>query len=233
MAKQPLILVPGVLCTETLWRGQIAALADLADPVVTAEHRRHDRVTEIAAAILAAAPQRFALAGLSMGGMIAFEMLRQQPDRVVRVALLDTNARADAPDQGAVRQARIDLVRRGRFEIVLGLQLTRFLPPERLGDGALVDAVLAMCAEVGPEAYVRQERAVMARPDSRPGLGRIACPTLVLCGEQDSATPPELSREIAAAIPGARLEMLPDCGHLSTMERPEAVNRALRAWLQT
>jgi pimeloyl-ACP methyl ester carboxylesterase len=233
MTRQPLILVPGVLCTAELWRDQTDSLGDVADMHVTMEHTRHGSVAEIAAAILAAAPPSFALAGLSMGGMIAFEIVRQAPKRVTRLALLDTGAGADPVEVSAVRRARIRLVEEGRFHLVLGLQLSRFIPGGRLADKALVDRIASMCEAVGPDAYMRQEKVVMARPDSRPSLGAIRCPTLVLCGRDDMATPLAQSQAIAAAIPGARLEIVEDCGHLSTMERPEAVNAALRAWLAT
>ena len=231
MAKEPLILIPGVLCTGELWRDQMAALGAAADVTVTLEQQRHESAAAIARAILAAAPPRFALAGLSMGGMVAFEIMRQAPERVSRLALLDTTAEPDTPAASEVRRARLRLVEAGQFELVLGLQLSRFLPPWRLADTVLVDRVLAMLRASGPEVYLRQERAVIARADSRPTLGTIRCPTLVICGREDAATPLAGAELIAAGICGAQLLVIERCGHLSTMERPDEVNAALAGWL--
>jgi pimeloyl-ACP methyl ester carboxylesterase len=166
-----------------------------------------------------------------MGGIIAFEIMRRQPGRVSRLALLDTNARDILADERKVREGRMRLVANGHVDVMVGLQLSRFIPLTRLGDDAFVDRVLKMVRRVGAATYLRQERALLRRVDSRPTLGAIACPTLVLCGREDAATPLAMSQEIAAAIPGARLEIVEDCGHLSTMERPDAVNAALLGWL--
>ena len=231
MARQPLILVPGLLCDEDLWRDQLPALTPRADLAITMEQTRHATIGAIAAAILAAAPPQFALAGLSMGGMIALELMRQAPLRVTRLALLYTSARGIVDEEHAIRAGRIAMVRSGHVDIVLGLQLSRFVPMTRLGDAVLIDRALKMMRRVGAATYIRQEQAVMTRSDSRPALAAIRCPTLVLCGRQDGATPLILSEEIAAAIPAARLTVVEDCGHLSTMERPDMVNRALVEWL--
>ncbi|MBV9834108.1 MAG: alpha/beta fold hydrolase [Alphaproteobacteria bacterium] len=231
MAKEPLILVPGVLCDADLYRDQVPALAAHADVSITMEQARHDTLPAIARAILDAAPPRFALCGLSMGGIIAFEIMRQQPGRVSRLALLDTNARNILADERKVREGRMQLVANGHVDVMIGLQLSRFIPLTRLGDEVLVDRVLKMVRRVGAATYLRQERALLQRVDSRPSLGAIACPTLVLCGREDAATPLIMSQEIAAAIPGAKLEIVEECGHLSTMEQPEAVNAALLRWL--
>ncbi len=231
MTKQKLVLVPGLLCDEDLWHDQLSALAPHADVAITMEQTRHPTVSAIAAAILAAAPPQFALAGLSMGGMIAMEIMRQAPRRVTRLALLDTSARGIVDEEHAVRAGRIALVRAGHVDIMLGLQLSRFVPMTRLGDATLIDRALKMMRRVGAATYVRQEQAVMTRSDSRPALAAIRCPTLVLCGRQDAATPLVLSEEIAAAIPSARLAVVEACGHLSTMEQPDVVNQALVDWL--
>ncbi|MGE0422079.1 MAG: alpha/beta fold hydrolase [Reyranellaceae bacterium] len=231
MAKEPVVLVPGVLCDEDLYRDQVPALSARADVSITMEQARHDTLPAIARAILDAAPPRFALCGLSMGGIIAFEIMRQQPGRVSRLALLDTNARDILADERKVREGRMRLVDNGHVDVMIGLQLSRFIPLTRLGDEVLVDRVLKMVRRVGAATYLRQERALLQRVDSRPSLGAIACPTLVLCGREDSATPLAMSQEIVAAIPGAVLDIVEDCGHLSTMERPDAVNAALLRWL--
>jgi pimeloyl-ACP methyl ester carboxylesterase len=229
-AKTNLVLVPGLLCTSALWAPQIAALTDIADCTV-ADHTRHDTMEGIARSILAAAPQRFALAGLSMGGYIAYEIVRQAPERVERLALLDTGSRADTPERTAARRDLLATAEREGVRRAQELLMPTLIHKARLADRALVDAILQMAADTGLQAFRCQEAAIIGRPDNRPLLPDILCPTLVLVGEQDALTPPELAREIAAGIPGAKLEIVPDCGHLSTLERPEAVNSALRAWL--
>ncbi len=226
----PLVLVPGLLCSARLYSPQIAALWPFG-PVTVADHRRDADMGAIAAAILAQAPPRFALAGLSMGGYIALAMLRLAPDRIARLALLDTSARADTPEQTATRKTQIAMVQTGRFGEIPALVMPRFLHRNRQHDEALTAVVRQMAAETGPEAFVRQQQAIMSRADSRPLLAAIRCPTLVLVGDGDEATPPDLAKEIAGGIAGARLVVVPDCGHLSTLEQPEAVNAALADWL--
>jgi pimeloyl-ACP methyl ester carboxylesterase len=229
-AATNLVLVPGLLCTKALWAAQAAALGDIADMRV-ADHTGHDSMAAIATSILAAAPARFALAGLSMGGYIAYEILRQAPERVTRLALLDTGYRADAPERREQRLALMALAEREGARKALETLLPVLIHKSRLTDKALVEAVLQMGADTGTEAFKRQQTAIMSRPDSTPLLAGIRCPTLVLVGRDDALTPPELSQEMASRIPGAKLEIVPDCGHLSTMEQPAAVNRAMRAWL--
>ena len=229
---EPLLLVPGLLCSPRLFVPQAASFGGRRTIVVGC-HTRSDRMEAIAQQILADAPQRFALAGLSMGGYIAMAMMRAAPERVTRVAFLDTSARADPPEREADRRNLIEIARTQGVRKVQGLLMPRLIHPSRLGERDLVDATLAMADETGFDAFVRQQEAIIARPDSRPSLANIHCPVLVLCGEQDLQTPPEIAREIAAATPGAKLVVVPECGHLSTLERPDAVNAALAAWLTT
>jgi pimeloyl-ACP methyl ester carboxylesterase len=226
----PLVLVPGLLCSARLFAPQIAALWPHG-PIMVAHHRRAQSMDEIADHILADAPPKFALAGLSMGGYIAFAMLRRAPDRIAKLALLDTSARADTPEQTAARERLIGMAKAGQLADVVALLTPRFLHPSRHRDEALRGIVWQMAEETGSEAFMRQQRAIMSRPDSRPLLRAIRCPTLVLVGDGDELTPPALAEEIAAGIPGAHLEVVPDCGHLSTIERPNEVNAALGAWL--
>jgi pimeloyl-ACP methyl ester carboxylesterase len=228
--KTPLVLLPGLLCDAALWRGQIDDLADIAAPWV-ADMTRDDSVTRMAERVLAVAPPRFALAGLSMGGYVAQEIMRQAPARVERLALLDTSARPDSPEQTARRRGLIDLAEKGEFRGVTPRLLPVFLHPGRLDDKELTEAVMAMAERVGKDAFLRQQRAIISRPDSRPSLAAIACPTLVLCGRQDQLTPLDLHQEIAAGVRGAQLVIIEECGHLSTMERPWEVSVALRQWL--
>ena len=219
----PLLLVPGLLCSARLYAPQVTALWPLG-PVTVADHRRDADVAAIAARILADAPPRFALAGLSMGGYVAFAMLRQAPERIVRLALLDTSARPDTPEQSAGRETFIAMAEAGQLAAVVDTLAPRFLHRDRRTDATLNRVIRDMAADTGVAAFVRQQRAIMTQPDSRPQLASIACPTLVLVGEGDELTPPSLAQEIAAGIAGARLVTVPACGHLSTIEQPEAVN---------
>ena len=226
----PIVLVPGLLCTERLYLGQIPAL-ERYGPVTVADHTRDDSMQGIAQRILSLAPPRFALVGLSMGGYVSFELLRQAPERVVKLALLDTTARPDVPEQTEQRRRQIDMARTGRFDGIAELLFPRFVAAARHADRALEDVVRTMARDTGAEAFVRQQTAIMHRADSRPLLSAIGCPTLVLVGEQDALTPPDRAAEMAAAIPDVRRVVVPDCGHLSALEQPDAVTRALVSFL--
>jgi pimeloyl-ACP methyl ester carboxylesterase len=227
----PVVLVPGLNCSARLYAEQIPALWRFG-PVIVADHTRDASIAAIAGQILANAPPVFALVGLSLGGYIAFEIMRQAPQRVGRLALLDTSARPDTAELTARRQAPMARARAGKLIEVADESFVFFVHPNRYGDVALRAVVRAMAEETGAEAYLRQQQAIIGRPDSRPMLGAIQCPTVMLVGEQDRGTPPELAREIAAGIAGARLVVVPDCGHLSTLERPQAVTKALVEWMQ-
>ena len=228
----PIVLVPGLNCSARLYAEQIPALWRFG-PVTVADHTRDDSMTAIAARILAAAPPRFALVGLSMGGYIALEIMRQAPQRVAKLALLDTGARPETPEQTARRRPRIELAKAGHMTEVADVQFPLLVHPSRHGDQALRNLTRSMAEETGPEAFLRQQQAIIGRPDARKGLAAIKCPTLVLVGDGDELTPPHLSEEIAAAIPGARLVVVPECGHLSTLERPQAVTQALVEWMES
>jgi pimeloyl-ACP methyl ester carboxylesterase len=220
-----------LLCDRALWRHQIADLADVAE-ISVADLTRDTTMAGMAERVLATAPPRFALAGLSMGGYVAQQIMRTAPDRVERLALLDTSARADNPEQTSRRRGLIELASKGQFKGVSPRLLPSFLHPDRLNDTALTQEVMAMAERVGRDAFLRQEEAIMGRVDGREDLRAIRCPTLVLCGAEDALTPPKVHEEIAARIPQAKLVVVPDCGHLSTMERPEAVTAAMREWLE-
>jgi len=228
--KTHLLLFPGLLCDEALWSEQIAALsshctcrvADMASGTTLAEIARH---------AIQGMPEKFAVAGLSMGGYTALEVMRQVPERVERLALLDTSARADTAERIEIRKALIARVEKGEFNDVIEEHFQHFVHPSRLSDIVLMEKIRTSALNVGPEAYVREQKAIIARPDSLPSLAQITCPTLVLCGAEDVLTPPALHDEIAHAIAGAELVKVADCGHLSTLEAPEAVNAALQSWL--
>lgn len=226
----PIVLVPGLNCSPRLYAAQLPELWRCG-PVTVAVHTRDETMTAIAARVLDAAPPRFALAGLSMGGYIALEMVRQAAARVARLALLDTGSRADPPEAAETRKARIALAQSGRFEEMSESMWPLLVHPDRRADAALKADYMAMCRDVGPEGFVRQQKAIMGRADMRPMLSSIRCPTLVLVGAQDELTPPHLAEEMAAGIPGARLVQVADCGHMSTMERPQEVTRALVEWV--
>lgn len=230
-ARVPLVFLPGLLCDKALWAHPVAALADAAECHV-ADLTRDSTVEDMARRVLARAPARFALAGLSMGGYVAQAIMRIAPERVDRLALLDTNARADSPEQTERRRALIRQTEIGQFRGVTKRLLPLLIHADRLRDEALVAVVTGMAERIGKDAFLRQQAAIMARPDGRADLKRVRCPTLVLCGRQDQLTPPELHAEMAAAIPGAALVTIEDCGHLSPLERPEAVSAVLRYWLQ-
>jgi len=230
MTRQPLVLLPGLLCDHALWRPVTDALAAEAAGVV-ADLTLDDSFPAMAGRVLAWAPPRFALAGLSMGGYVAQEIMRQAPERVTRLALLDTTARADTEEQTARRRGLIELSRQGKFKGVTPRLLPLLIHPDRLGDEALVAVVTGMAERVGPDAFLRQQTAIMGRPEGIADLGRIACPTLVLCGRQDALTPLARHEEIVAHVPGARLVVIEECGHLSTLERPRETVAAFRDWL--
>ena len=227
----PILLIPGLLCSPRLYGEQMPELWRFG-PIVIADHTRDDSVGGIARRILASAPPRFALVGLSMGGYTAFEIMRRAPDRVVRLALLDTSARPDTPEASERRRAQIGLVHSGHFAEVVDQLFPLWVHRTRRNDEPLRRTVRLMAEETGPQAFARQQTAIMTRPDSRPDRAAIRCPTLVLVGDGDEATPPDRAAEIANGIPGARLVSVPECGHLSTLERPQPVTQALVEWLE-
>lgn len=227
----PLLLLPGLLCDARLWRDVLPALAGLAQPRV-ADLTRADSLAGMAAdalTLMEDAPL-FAMAGLSMGGYVALEIMRRAPDRVSHLALLDTSARADTPEQGERRRGLLALSRQGQFRGVTPRLLPLLIHPDRQGS-ALARDVMAMAERVGAEAFLRQQTAIMNRLDSRPVLPGISIPTLIACGAEDALTPPELHDEMAHLIPGARLVRFAGAGHLPTMEVPDAAGAALRDWL--
>jgi pimeloyl-ACP methyl ester carboxylesterase len=230
----PLLLLPGQLCDERLWRDPATALADIALPIF-GDLTQDDSIATMAERVLSAAPPEFALAGLSMGGYVALEIMRQDPERVLRLALLDTSARPDNAARAEQRRAdmtTLGLIEKGggRFAGITPRLLPRFIHPSRLNSPVAQD-VMAMTERVGREVYLRQQHAILTRPDARDALPGIAVPTLIGVGDSDRTTPPLLAKEIQAAIPGAKLHVFRDCGHLPPMEVPDDTAAVLRAWL--
>lgn len=229
--RPALVLLPGLACDAGVWAPQLQALADW-QPQVADVHTRHGSIAEMAAALLVRHPGRLALAGTSMGGMVALEAARQAPQRIAGLALVGTTARPEDEATRRLRENAVALYAQGRAREVIEPNAALVLHADHARDAALVRGYLEMVLGAGTEQLVRQNRAVMGRPDARPHLPALRCPVLVLCGEDDPLTPPALSREIAGLVPGAVLQLLPRCGHLATLEQPQAVVQALRGWLQ-
>ena len=226
----PILLIPGLNCTPEIWAGQINTLWRFG-PVTIANHTRGDSMAEIATQILAEAPPRFVLAGISMGGYLSFELWRQAPERIAGIGFVDTSARPDAPEATARRRDAMTLAGQGKFAQVIASAFP-FAVHEAHAERADLRAIhTRMSLENGVPTYLRQQEAIIARPDSRPTLTTISVPALVVVGAGDRLTPPELSAEIASGITGARLETIADAGHMSLVEQPEAVNAVLADWL--
>jgi pimeloyl-ACP methyl ester carboxylesterase len=228
---QSLLLLPGLLNTRRLWQSQIADLADVAD-VIVPELWHHDSIGAMAEAALKEAPERFALGGFSMGGYVAFEILRRAPGRVERLALMDTQATPDTPEATARRRGFVEQTRMGRFHGVQPSLLPQIVHRSRLADQSVIQPILEMAAEVGADGFCRSQAAMIARPDSRPILVEIKQPTLVLVGRQDIATPLARAQEMAADISHSQLVVIEECGHMSPLEKPAEVSAALRRWLK-
>jgi len=227
----PLLLLPGLLCDERLYAAQVAGLSDRADTVV-GEFAGAESLGEMAERVLQQAPAAvFALAGLSLGGYVAFEILRRAPERVARLALLDTTP---DPDGARQRRSRLNAIARAGepdFERAMVRLMHLLIHPDRLSDRSVTGVLDGMARSHGVDVFVRHQRAILARPDSRPLLPTLRMPTLVLCGRQDRITRVALHEDMAATIPGATLAVVEDCGHLSALEQPAAVTAHLRRWL--
>ncbi len=229
--REPLVLIPGLLQTEDFWREQVARLSDVAQCILPTSHFRMDSFTDMARLILAEAPDRFALCGLSMGGYVAQEIMRQAPERVTRICLMDTSSRADTPEQTERRRALINLGKIGNFKGVTPRLLPLLLHPDKQTNKPIVDRLMNMAAEIGSDGFTNQQTAIINRPDGRADLKGYKVPALVLCGRQDALTPLELHDEMSALIPNAVQVVIEDCGHLPPMEHPNQTANALKAWL--
>jgi pimeloyl-ACP methyl ester carboxylesterase len=236
VVKTSLILVPGLLCDEVVWADQVEALSGLAD-VHIATNGARDSLVAMAEAIIAQAPPRFALAGHSMGGRVALEVVRRVPERVTALALMDTGHQPLAAGEPGEREVagRMALVEKGRRQGMRAMGwewMQGMVYPSRLSDAVLVNAILDMIASKTPDLYAAQTRALINRPEATSLLPKLRCPTLVLCGQEDVWSPPKRHEEMSALIPGSTLTVVPYCGHMSTMEQPTAVSDALRTWLE-
>lgn len=231
MSGIPLILCPGLLNDAALWAHQTAHLADLAETSV-ADLTRGETIAALAGQVLAEAPDRFALAGLSMGGYVAFEILRQAPGRVVKAAFVNTSSRPDGEDAKARRRQMIEIAGNGGFGKLPLQILSGQVHPASLRNDVIRETALGMAARVGAEGFIRQQTAIMSRIDSRPTLKDIRCPVIVIGGAQDTLTTPEIMAEIADGIPGAAFTVIEQAGHLTPLEQPAAVTALLRLWLR-
>ena len=230
MARPTLVLCPGLLNDRRVFQHQIADLADVAD-IVVPELFHHDSIGAMADAALAAAPEKFSLGGFSMGGYVCFEIMRRAPERVERLALIDTQATSDAPEAAARRHAFIEQTKIGRFHGVHPTLLPQIVHKKRINDPSVTQPILDMAQDIGGDGFVREQIAILGRSDSRHMLADIDVPTVVIVGRQDQTTPLPRAQEMAADIANARLVVIEECGHMSPLEKPAEVTAALRRWL--
>jgi pimeloyl-ACP methyl ester carboxylesterase len=230
VARPTLILLPGLLNTAKVFEPLIAELGDAAD-VVVPELYECESIEDMAQATLGLAPERFALGGFSMGGYVAFEILRRAPQRVERLALIDTQASPDPPESTARRRAFVDQSKIGRFHGVTSSLMPSLIHPSRLSDASVTGPIVEMAQVIGADGFAREQRAIMARPDSRPLLVDIKMPTVVISGRQDRTVPLARAEEMAADISHSQLVVLEQCGHMAPLERPAELAAALRRWL--
>ncbi|WPZ32947.1 alpha/beta fold hydrolase [Thalassobaculum sp. OXR-137] len=232
MPAETLVLIPGLLNDAELWAKQIPMLDDLVDRIVIPDTTAHEDIRDIAAQVLAETDGKLAVAGLSMGGYVALEILRQAPGRVERLALLDTSARQDSDDQRRRRTGLIELADKGKFKGVTPRLLPMLVHKSRLEDETVTRPIFDMAARIGKDGFIRQQKAILSRDDSRDLLSGVSVPTLIVCGRDDQLTPVDLSEEMAAAVPHADLRIVEACGHLPALEKPQECGDALRGWLQ-
>jgi pimeloyl-ACP methyl ester carboxylesterase len=230
MPRTTLVLLPGLLNTGRVFEQQIEALSGIADCIVP-ELWHHDSVAAMAEATLELSPERFALVGFSMGGYVAFEIMRRARQKVDRLALIDTQARPDSAESKARRRGLLEQTKIGRFHGVQRSLLPQLVHSRNVDNAAITQPIFDMAREIGADGFVREQTAIIARPDSRPLLVDIDVPTVVVAGRQDQVTPLQRSEEMAADIATSRLVVLEECGHMSPLEKPAEVTAALRRWL--
>jgi pimeloyl-ACP methyl ester carboxylesterase len=226
----PILLIPGLNATAEVYAHQTPTLWRFG-PVTIANHTSGSSMAEIAAAILREAPPKFALAGFSMGGYLAFEILRQARDRVLRLALLDTSARPDTSEAKEKRRSAIALTEQGKFNLAVAQSFPNAVHPHHVGDAELKALHVRMATANGGETYIRQQTAIMNRPDSRPELSAITVPTLVVVGDSDAIIPQEVAKEMSTGIQGAEFVVVPTAGHMALVEQHAIVTAAMADWL--
>lgn len=230
MSHPPIVLIPSQLCTELLFREQLPALAAITDARV-AVMRDHDTVGAMAQSVLDTEEGRFSLIAHGMGGFVAFEILRRAPERVASLVVMSTLAPNDTPAQTTRREGYLKLVENGNFAGVVDERIPMLFHPGNAKNAGLTAIARQMAQDTGAEAFLRQQRAIMARPDSRPTLADIPCPTLILYARQDGISTLAHQEEMRDGIPNARLEIIEECGHMMTLERPEIVTPRLVDWI--
>lgn len=229
MTAENVLLLPGMMCDARQWAEQEA---QISQPVFHADTSRHDSIAEMASSVLAIAPKRFAMVGLSMGGILAFEIWRQAADRVSHLALLDTNPHAESPQRQTLRLQQIAEVAAGRLrELAIESLKPLYLAKAHRNDEGILNTILDMAMDLGPDVFRSQSLALRGRSNSVPTLPSISCPTLVMCGDEDTLCPVAYHELMAAEIPNAQLKVIENCGHLSSLEQPDAVTRELQTLL--
>jgi len=228
---ESLLLLPGLLCDAWVWLAQVEGLRDLCEVRAWPDFYGHDSLDGMARAVLDAAPGRVHVCGHSMGGRVAFEMVRAAPERIRSLVLLDTSTGPAAPEETGSRGELVDLARRDGMAAMAAKWLPPMVHPKRLADTPFMDALTEMVCRATPEIFAQQQHALLTRPDARPLLPEIACPTLVGCGADDAWSTLAQHKEIAAAIPGAQLVSIPDSGHMVSVEAPDALTAVLRDWM--
>jgi pimeloyl-ACP methyl ester carboxylesterase len=227
-----LVLLPGMMCDERLWAPQLEEFQSDNASVLVADLSRGASITQMAQQVLAVAPARFSLAGLSMGGIVAVEVWRLAPDRVKRLALLDTNLSPEDPARRGLRQAMHERVLAGELvQLMEDDLIPRYLGGDVTRHALVSRVALAMARDLGDKVFLRQSEALRERPDNRDVLGKVRCPAWVICGRDDQVCPVEYHQDIARRIPHAELRVIPACGHLATLDQPDPVNRVLAQWL--
>ena len=229
MTKQNLVLIPGLVCDNQVWQHQSQFLGDIADIIIPPVHKS-PTMGGLAEEVLATSPETFAVAGFSMGGYVAMEMYRQAPERISRLALLDTTAREDTKIKAEGRVHAIQTCENGKFENVIDGMISILLHPAHQ-KGPLLDLVPRMAARVGSEAFVRRHRAMQSRKDSRDLISSCNIPVRAICGRQDAMCSLEEHEEIADLARYGRLSIIEECGHMTILERPHAATALLRDWL--
>jgi pimeloyl-ACP methyl ester carboxylesterase len=228
---QTIYLLCGLLCDKIVWATQTSALQDSGYDVRVLSFQDFDSISGMAEHLLEQAPERFSLAGHSMGGRVALEAYQQAPQRIERLALLDTGYGPAAPEETEKRGVLVNKALAEGIEAIAETWARPMIGPSRQGDSALLNSILSMVGRMSGDIYAGQTRALLTRPDATPVLSEIRCPTLLLCGKQDSWSPPERHQRMAEIIPDSELVLIDDCGHMSTMEQPMAVLSALQAWM--
>jgi len=234
MALPHLLLLPGLACDAEVWKHPARSLGEITG-VEIADYGASDSIPEMARVALERAPERFAVAGHSIGGRVAMEIVRRAPERVLGLALLDTAYKPWIPGEAgerekAERHGYVEIARTQGMRAMARTWLQKMVHPSRLSDAPLIESIVEMFGRKSPEIFAGQIKALLARPDATPVLAAARCPTLVLCGREDAWSQLDVHRQMAARLSNGKLVVIENCGHMAPMERPEAVTAALAGW---